>query len=285
MLVFGRNRFAAQFRWMLVAAVVTGGACGWYAVEAVAADKLPGGGSRVGLVLGTVGAAIILFEMLLWPRKRLLRSRTRPWFRTQTWMKAHIWLGLAVVPVAVLHTGFRFGGTLTTWLMLVFAAVILSGAWGLLLQQIIPRRILDLVPDEVPAAEIDRVMAAHTLGFVRRLDADRGELGGEPVAGAERLHEAFDATVRPYLAGKARPAVLRVPDRAGRWFGELAAGLPPACRSRVAELEQLTALRRQLDTQARLHWWLHNWVWVHLPISVALVGLLVAHIYTALRYI
>ena len=56
-------------------------------------------------------------------------------------------------------------------------------------------------------------------------------------------------------------------------------------RAGLNELQALCDLRRQFDIQARLHWWLHSWVWVHLPLSVALVGLLVAHIYTALRFI
>lgn len=285
MLVFGHNRFAAHARWAMLAAGLTAGAVGWYAVEATSTRTLPGGGTRVGLILGAVGAAIILFEMLLWPRKRLLRSRTRPWGRTQTWMKAHIWLGLACVPVAALHAGFRLGGPLPAALMLAFALVIVSGVWGLVLQHVIPRRLLDVVTEEVPAAEIDRVVAAHTAGFARRLAVARGEFGGEAVAGAERVREAFEKAARPYLTGAERPAGLRVADRAARWFTELAAATPADARPLVAELEQLCTLRRQLDTQARLHWWLHNWVWVHLPLSVALVGLLVAHIYTALRYI
>ena len=42
--------------------------------------------------------------------------------------------------------------------------------------------------------------------------------------------------------------------------------------------------RRQWDRQARLHFWLHNWLWVHFPLSVALVVLMFVHIWAALKY-
>lgn len=285
MLVFGRGRFAAHARWFLLAVGLTAAAGAWYGVESAATGSLASGGSRVGLALGIAGAAIIAFEMLLWPRKRFPAARTWPLFRTKLWMKAHIWLGLVCVPFAVLHSGFRLGGVLPATLMIVFALVITSGVWGLYLQHAIPRRLLELVPDEVPAAEVERVIAAHTAEFVRRLEVDRGSLGGDPVPGIEVVREAFEKNVRAYLAGHDRPAALRVPDRAAGWFADLTAATPADCHPRVRDLDELCGLRRQLDVQTRLHWWLHNWVWVHLPLSVALVGLLVAHVYTALRYI
>lgn len=285
MLVIGRSAFAAQARWAFAAAVLALGVTAWYAAESWDARRLVGGGSRVGLALGVAGAVIILFELLLWPRKRLGRLRTRRLGRAQTWMKAHIWLGLVCVPVVVLHAGFRLGGLLTVTLLAVFAVVIASGIWGLWMQQVIPRRMREMVPDEVPVVEIDRIVVHHANQFARRLEIARGGLGGEPVPGAELVWEAFEKAVRPYLTGMAKPVELRVADRAGRFFAELRASVSELAHPLAGELEEVCRLRRQLDEQARLQRLLHNWLWVHLPLSVLLVGLLVAHIYVALRYI
>ena len=49
-------------------------------------------------------------------------------------------------------------------------------------------------------------------------------------------------------------------------------------------MEALCQRRRQLNLQQIIHFWLHNWLAVHLPLSVALVVLLVGHIWFALRY-
>src|SRR5258708_37608142 len=108
--------------------------------------RWPGGGSLTGLVLGTLAAAIFLFELAL-VGKKTKTFRTARWMpRAQTWMKAHIWLGLLTVPLVVLHSGGRFGGTLTTLFIAVFGLVIASGVWGLLLQNVLPRLLLDAAP-------------------------------------------------------------------------------------------------------------------------------------------
>ncbi len=286
MLVVGRRQFASQFRWFLFALVLTVGSGGWYAYEASEPGReLPGGGSQIGLVLGIIGAAIILFEMLIWPRKRFAKFRTLPLIRTKIWMRAHIWLGLACVPIAILHAGFRLGGSLTTTLMVIFGIVILSGIWGLILQHVIPRLMLELVPEEVPEAEIERVMVAHTREFERVLAVDRGKLGGPELPGTDVIGRFFEEEARGYLLGESRPLSLRSARRSAAVFESLSISTPASCHPRLEELRSLCVLRRQLDIQARLHRWLHNWILVHLPLSVALVGLLVAHIYTALRYI
>jgi hypothetical protein len=56
-----------------------------------------------------------------------------------------------------LHSGGRLGGTLTMLLVLVFAAVIASGVWGLLVQNLLPRLLLDAAPAETVYSQIDRV--------------------------------------------------------------------------------------------------------------------------------
>src|SRR5206468_1310078 len=88
--------------------------------------------------------------------------------------------------------------------------------------------------------------------FACRLDVDRGALGGDPVPGIELVREVFEKTARPYLAGRARPAELRVPDRAARWFAGLTAAAPPECRPRLRELEELVRVRRWLWLLAAL---------------------------------
>lgn len=284
MLVIGSSALAAHFRWFLATVLLTVGAIGWYIAEAVDSHIWPGGSSRVGLSLGVAGATIIAFEMLLWPRKRFPLARTLPLGRTKYWMMAHIWLGLLCVPLVILHTGFRLGSTLTTVLMATFSLVILSGIWGLILQQVLPRWLLDGVPDEVPAREIERVLQVHTEEFARNLAADRGEYGSPPVPGIAEVAELYETLAKPYLFGLRRSPELRVSRRAEALFERLKA-TSPAASERIRDLDELCGLRRQFDQQARMHWWLHNWIWVHLPLSVALVGLLVAHIYTALRYI
>ena len=65
--------------------------------------------------------------------------------------------GSTPVPLVVLHSGGRFGGTLTTLFVTLFAIVIISGIWGLALQNLLPRLLLETAPSETVYSQIDRV--------------------------------------------------------------------------------------------------------------------------------
>src|SRR5262245_47320892 len=104
---------------------------GWTWIAGLRSGRWPGGGSGSGLILGILAGVIFLFELAL-VAKKTKKLRTMRWLGSaQTWMKAHIWLGLLTVPLVVLHSGGHFGGTLTTLFVSIFAAVIVSGIWGL----------------------------------------------------------------------------------------------------------------------------------------------------------
>ena len=284
MLIFGRGQLGPHLPWMLAAGVLAVLGCGWYAVECAAAGELLPGSSRPGLALGVAGGLLIAFEMLIWPRKRWPGARTWPLGRTKTWMRAHIWLGLLIAPFALVHTGFRWGGPLPAATSIVLILVLLSGVWGLVLQNLLPRQLLAEVPGETPFAEIDRVVASHMAAFEEQLRVDAGDLGAAPKPGAEIVLTLYSEEAKPFLVGSAPDSELATAPRAAVAFVGWRERTPAAARPRLDELRELCDLRRNLVAQARLHWWLHNWVWVHLPLSVALCILLVAHIYTALKY-
>jgi len=123
------------------------------------------------LVVGSVAAAIILFELLLWPRKKLRRWKLFP---TKYWMVAHIWLGLATGPLAFIHSGYRFGGTFSTTLMCLLLFVLASGIYGWIIQTILPKWMLGNLPFETIANQIDDVSVQSALNARRMLTVAYG---------------------------------------------------------------------------------------------------------------
>src|SRR6516164_5768605 len=123
-------------RWFAFCLILLVAATGWYLSEAVGAAEWPGGSSAPGFTFGVAGGLIILFEFLLWPRRKV---RTWRIGSAQSWLRAHIWLGLLCLPLLVLHSGLRLGGTLSTVLMALLVLVIASGVWGLILQNLLPK--------------------------------------------------------------------------------------------------------------------------------------------------
>ena len=157
MLIDRRNLWKLHGRWMLATGALALAAAVWVGAWSARTGRWPGGGSLPGLLLGTLAALIFLFELaIVFKKTRWLR--TARWaLSAQTWMKAHIWLGLLTVPLVVLHSGGRLGGMLTTVLVAVFTVVIASGLWGLALQNVLPKLLLEAAPAETIYSQIDSV--------------------------------------------------------------------------------------------------------------------------------
>ena len=316
-----RRNIASHAPWIALALLVTAAATVWFFLESHGASMWPGGSSPPGLTFGIVGGLLIVFEFALWGRKKVRAWRIG---RVKDWMVAHIWLGLLTVPLLILHSGFRWGGSLSTVLMVLFLIVIASGVWGLILQQIIPTRMLHQVPAETIHSQIDRLVGFMVEDARRLVSATCGPLPGEEseeravavgapvshmtvgavqtvgnvqgkvlvtrvpkvaVPGSEPLRTLFHVSIEPYLLlGKQSRSPLILQNKAEFIFRELKTKLGSETHDAIDILASLCDQRRQLDRQRRLHFWLHNWLIVHLPLSIALVILMFVHIWVALKY-
>ena len=179
-MIIGGKTWPKDLRWIVGISVVATVAAAAYGVEWSAAGRLPGGSSRTGLVAGIAGGLIIVFELLLWPRRRVRSWRIGS---AQAWLRAHVWLGLLAFPLVLMHARLLFIGGLFNWaLMTMFLLVIASGIWGLVLQQYLPRALLEHVPAETIYDQIDRVAGQQCDEIEKLVDAlcDR-----DPAAGVD----------------------------------------------------------------------------------------------------
>jgi hypothetical protein len=285
-------------RWIIATVTLFALATAGYVAHARASLNPPTGGSPVGLAFGVASAAMIVFAALFGLRRKVPTWRVG---RLETWLKAHIWLGLLCYPLAFYHGGFRLGGPLTLALMVLLTLVVASGIVGLVLQQVLPRVMTARVPMETIYEQIDQVLEQ----LAEEADSVASSVCGDlfPLAAAEAkadrarrkkavaLEGSADLKtfhlewVRPFLAGQDRGLgpLSRAADR-GAMFDQVRVTLPPPLAPALARLEGLCEERRQLLAQKRLHHWLTGWLFVHLPATVALLVLLAAHAVTALRY-
>jgi hypothetical protein len=238
------------------------------------------GGSGLGLAAGIVGTALIAFAMALLARRtwRALRFGGSRY----AWLQGHVWLGLVSYVIIWFHAGWRWGGPLTTWLMICFTAVWATGVLGVLVQNILPRIMFDRLPreliyDQIPSESQRQLEAADEL--IATTDA-------KSKAGQE-LEIFYNCAVVPFLAHGAqtmltdRPTTSAAPSPAA--FADLRTR-HPALAEPLAALERFVRDHQQRLLQRRLHWLLHGWLLIHVPLSVIMIVWIPVHAVFALRY-
>lgn len=324
--IIGGKHLAKDLRWIVACSLVTAAAIAAYVSEWMQSPPLPpGGSSRTGFVCGVLGGLIIVFEMLLWPRRRVRAWRLGS---AQAWLRAHVWLGLLAVPMVLMHARLLFIGGLLNWaLMATFVLVIASGVWGLMLQQYLPTMLLEHVPAETIYEQIGHVAEQHARDaerLVRALceaefsgaDGGHEHLADEEaeetehavvtgfrsltgiqgkvletlpiygvIPGTREIRRQFFAEIQPYLlSGRETGSMLASAPAVERFFAGLRGTSPPEAGPLLEHLARACEHRRQFDLQATIHHWLHGWLFVHVPLSFALLILLLIHVPVALWY-
>ncbi|HEX8897305.1 MAG TPA: hypothetical protein VF751_01300, partial [Chthoniobacterales bacterium] len=149
------------------------------------------GGTPLGLWFGAISLAIFIFAVLLSLRKKIPLWRVGT---VQRWLRAHIWLTILTIPLVILHSGFRFGGPMTTFLMVLYAIVMVSGFYGLFLQHTMPRLMKERLPAETVFEQIPHIRSQLAAAAEKMRDSFRPAPPKKPDAGAPAASAAKTAT-------------------------------------------------------------------------------------------
>lgn len=265
----------ASFRWLKIALA----ACLVALVGYLAADvkPRPNGGSWYGYTLGTIGALLIVWLSLLGLRKRAM---TRGAWSLKAWTSAHVYLGLALIVIATLHTGFQFGWNVHTLAYALMMLVILSGVFGISVYSTLPQALSSNRGELTQGQMLDALRAIDRQLHEAAQPLDRhyadlvlAALEADPFAGGvvARLtgryrHCATQAAIegfnRASLAETGDPAIQRVESLLQR------------------RISQLDRMRRHM----RIRGLLEVWLYVHVPATFALLAALTAHIVSVFYY-
>jgi hypothetical protein len=247
------------------------------------------GGTSIGLVLGTISLGIFVFAALLGLRKKL---PFLPVGNVQRWLRAHIWLTLLTIPLILLHSGFRLGGPMTTTLMVLYAIVMVSGIYGLILQHKLPTMMkeslaAEIVFEQIPNMRAQLCAAAEKLQRSLKQQATSGSaVVATDVSQEEVLAGFVEQRLLPYLrARRGERYQLGHAREADDIFSRLKLRVDDMYRERVDEMRRWCDERRLTDTQLRMQHWLHGWLFVHVPLSFLLLLMTVWHAFVTLfRY-
>jgi hypothetical protein len=260
------------------------------------------GGSWLGYTLGTIGAVLIVWLMLLGIRKRRYASNLGS---IRGWTSAHIYLGTSLILVTLLHSGFQFGWNIHTLCFVLMILVIFSGFFGVyaylrypaLMTQNRANTTRDQMLEEI--AELDK-SALNLADQVDRKIHDvilrsiqRTKLGGNVWAQLTARDDSADAVLQ------LRSAVMNYkPDEKKKASaGGQTMVMMVDFLSQTSDDKQSEALRRLLDVMCRKQALgtrvardiqhaalMEIWLFFHVPLSFGLLATLIAHIVSVFFY-
>ncbi|HEX5754743.1 MAG TPA: hypothetical protein VFY12_00115 [Arenimonas sp.] len=237
------------------------------------------GGTWLGYTLGTVSALLVLLLLWLGVRKRQYRRAPGT---LQGWLSAHVYLGTTLLVLATLHSGFELGWNVHSLAYALMLGVILSGFYGVAVFLRLPGRItVNMGEDSLDSlllqiADLDR-------------EARRVAMQLPDAINSEVLHASERTKIGGSWWRQLRGNQLRCPTAAvlallQRPAPQYDAAQSAAHRALYALMLRKQALvnraRRDVMYKARLQFWLY----LHVPLSFALLLALLAHVLAVFYY-
>lgn len=201
----------------------------------------------------------------------------------QGWLSAHVYLGVALLVLASLHSGLRFAWNLHSLTYLLLVLVVVSGLYGTYACIRFPRRFAENLREGsledvlLQIAELDELARSRALA----LPDEVNELVTE-----SRRNTRIGGTFLQQLTGtQADCPTDKAVQRAQELGRELVAGNQPQLMRDLYPIllqrQKLVAIaRRDISLNARMQ----LWQYFHAPLAISLIAALMAHVATILIY-
>ena len=260
----------------------------------------PNGGTWLGYTLGTIAALLVIFLALFGIRKRSFRSTMGT---AIGWLSAHVYLGLAALLIATLHSGMHFGRNVHTVAYVLMCLVTLSGCWGVYAYISFPgamiqqrgnlrrseflRQIAELDSRSLELAEAISPRITQLLAEAAR----RTDLGGGNLW--KQLSSRDESTLLLGIGSAPRRSTLVSNPNQRALIRTLAQIRPGRTSSEVAlssvqKLLELAgskaALLQRLRRETQFAALLRIWLFLHVPLCCALLAALCIHVVTVFLY-
>lgn len=234
-------------------------------------EPRPNGGSWYGYTLGTIGLLLIVWLSLLGVRKR--KITTGAW-SLKAWTSAHVYLGLALIVVGTLHTGFQIGWNVHTLAYFLMLLVIITGIYGVIVYATLPASLSSNRKEMTRAQMLEALTALD-----RQLESAAQPLGREQsdLVISALGQDVFYGGALARLTG-AYPGCKT--NKALKGIGTASAAEERVHTLLTKRAEQLGQIRRHLRIRALLEVWL----FIHIPATIALLAALLAHVVSVFYY-
>jgi hypothetical protein len=254
------------YRWLIITALAAILSAVVYAID----DPVGGrnGGTVIGYTYGTLATIGIMWLMSYGARKRAYNSALGT---VQGWLSAHVWIGIGLLLLVPLHAGFSFGWNVHTLAYAFMVVTIVSGIWGVVNYSTLASRI---------ESHRGGVSSKRILEQLDSLSSDISSMcqgkSDAFVSSAQRLDPPFSVGLLSLLRKR---EFLHVDQKVA---GEALTRIPEGEREEALRLfgviDQKCDLMTVLFEEARIKALLRLWLFIHVPVSIALCVALAIHI-------
>jgi hypothetical protein len=206
-----------------------------------------------------------------------------PLVSSRAWLRLHSWLGMFAAVLFFMHAGWHVPTSpLGAVLLALFVGVTLSGVIGWWLSKVLPRRLTS-AGGEVPYERIPVIRRAL------REKAESLVVAGIPIAGASTLADFYAARLSSFFAGPANFTAHLLGSNHSlnsmlADLGEAKKYLSNHERSSAIELAALVREKDALDLHRSMQLVLKGWLFVHIPLTYAMLSFIVIHVVVIYSY-
>jgi hypothetical protein len=225
-----------------------------------------------GYTLGTIGALLILWLTALGYRKRKMTSGA---WSLKAWTSAHVYLGLSLIVIGTWHTGFQLGWNVHTLAWALMMLVILSGLFGIFVYATMPQRL---------AANREQMTQMQMLEAIRAFDRQL-HVAAQPLAPAIAAPVQASLAQDPFAGSAVSRFTARYPRCETAAAQKMLTALRDDSAAKVIDLlDQKAAALARLRGHLRIRAIIEAWLYVHVPMTFALIAALSAHIVSVFFY-
>lgn len=265
-----------SYKWLKIALLISLVTVLIYAFNDV--KPKPNGGSIYGYITGTIGVLLILWLAMLGVRKRAISPGR---WSLKSWTSAHVYLGLALIVIGTLHTGFDLHWNIHTLAYVLMLLVIGSGVFGIAAYASLPQAL---------SANRGETTQIQMLDNLRTLDRMLNE-AAQPLpadqAAIVRMaleDDPFGGGLFSRLTGRYPKCGTRAALDAARGHHVRKEGVADPLDHVEVLLERKRSSLARIRKHLRLKALLEIWLYIHVPLTFALIAALFVHIVSVFYY-
>lgn len=262
----------ARWKWFKITSYFTLIFIIWYLIDDPILPK--SGSTFYGYSAGIISASIMVY--LMW-----YGSRKRRYFASATTLRevlsAHVWLGLSLLILVPLHTGFRFNFNVHTMTAIFCLFTIITGVWGMYFYRTLPKQVKS---NRGEGSLKNLLEQFENLGTqLKKLESGKSD---SFISFISRF-DTYKIPKLPQIIFGARAKPLSKQDTALALSG-IGEAERKDILTAVSIIDKRFEFLSQIEHESLVQFWIKFWLYIHVPLACGSIILLIFHIVSVLYY-